>query len=112
MSAPFRYARILNGLSFLISRRSAISRRIRAMAGLSNPQSFGLDVVVEHARASSRERFCDAATYLGRPIAEQAAAAARATDLRRRRAGASCPGDQVLDGGGGDTGGEPLAVVP
>src|SRR5919201_911772 len=49
MSAPLRYARILNGLSSLISRRSAISRRIRAMAALSiavrmrfmpHPQTF------------------------------------------------------------------------
>ena len=35
MSAPLRYARILKGLSLLISSRSAISRRIRAIARLS-----------------------------------------------------------------------------
>ena len=52
MSAPLRYARILNGLSFLISRRSAISRRMRAIARLSKPQAFRLDAVVEHARAA------------------------------------------------------------
>ena len=56
MSAPLRYARILNGLSSLISSRSAISRRMRAIAALSKPQAFGLDAVVEQARAAGGER--------------------------------------------------------
>src|SRR5438270_6488451 len=102
MSAPFRYARILNGLSFLISRRSAISRRIRAMAGLSNPESVGLDVVIEHARTPAGERFGDRVAHFRRPIAEQAAATARTADLRRRGAGAACPRDKVLDRRGRD----------
>ena len=87
MSAPFRYARILNGLSFLISRRSAISRRMRAIARLSKPQSFGLDAVVEHARAAGGQRRGDRRARLRRTVAEETAAAACAADLGRRRAG-------------------------
>ena len=67
MSAPLRYARILNGLSFLISRRSAISRRMRAIARLSNPQAFRLDAVVEQARAAARERGGDRGRAPGGP---------------------------------------------
>ena len=81
MSAPLRYARILKGLSFLISRRSAISRRIRAIARLSNPQPFHLDAVVEHARAAVGQRGGDRRPRLRRTVAEQAAPPPRAAHL-------------------------------
>ena len=77
MSAPLRYARILNGFSFLISSRSAISRRMRAIAGLSKPQAFGLDPVVEHAGAAGGERRGDRGA--------RARAARSRTGSRRRR---------------------------
>ena len=77
MSAPFRYARILNGLSALISSRSAISARMRAMAALSNAEPFHLDPVVEHPRAARGERRRD-----GRP---RAAAGRSRRGIRRRR---------------------------
>src|SRR5947208_10092585 len=112
MSAPFRYARILNGLSFLISRRSAISRRIRAMAGLSKQEPFGLDVVIEHARTPAGERFGDSVMHFRRTIAEQAAAPAGPAHLRRRGAGSACPRDEVLDRRGRDARRKPLPVVP
>src|SRR5262249_42516148 len=82
MSAPLRYARILNGLSFLISRRSAISRRMRAIAWLSNEQPLRLDFVVENLRATRGERLGDRCTLGGRAEAEQTAAPTRAADLR------------------------------
>src|SRR6266852_5802609 len=87
MSAPLRYARILNGLSFLISRRSAISRRMRAIARLSKPEAFGLDMVVERPRAAGRERF-------GR----------RASGFRARH--------QIVDRRRRDAGRQALAVFP
>src|SRR5437899_13057414 len=87
ISAPFRYARILNGLSLLISRRSAISRRIRAIAWLSNSKAFGLDAVVQEARAAVRQRRRDRRACRGRTVAEQTAAASSAADLGRGGAG-------------------------
>src|SRR5689334_3989011 len=85
MSAPLRYARILKGFSSLISSRSAISRRTRAMAALSNPEPFGFDAVVEQPRAAGGER------------------------LRNRRLRAR---DQRVDRRRRDAGCEPLPVVP
>src|SRR5260370_40291869 len=87
MSAPFRYARILNGLSALISRRSAISRRMRAIAGLSNAQPFDLDVVIQQARAARAQREGDRRPCRRRAVTEETAPAARAADLRRGGAG-------------------------
>ena len=58
VSDALRYARILNGFSLLISRRSAISASMRAMARLST-------------RAHRRRRACRASTRLDRKI-EQA----------------------------------------
>src|ERR1700730_3955118 len=75
MSAPFRYARILNGLSALISRRSAISRRMRATAWLSNPQPFDLDAVIQEARAARLQREGDRRPCRRRAVTEQTAAA-------------------------------------
>src|SRR4051794_27789773 len=110
MSAAFRYARILNGLSPLISSRSATSRRTRAIAWLSKPQTFGLDAVVEHARAAGRERLGDGRADTGRAVAEQAAAAAGAAHFRGRRARGFRAGNQIVDGRGRHAGREPLAV--
>src|SRR4029450_7026261 len=83
MSAPFRYARILNGFSSLISRRSAISRRMRAMAGLSNPEPFPFDAPVEHAGAAGDESGGDRQLYVRWSVAEQTAAAASSPHLGR-----------------------------
>src|SRR5579862_9716531 len=112
MSAPFRYARILNGLSPLISRRSAISPRTRATDRLSNPQAFRFEAVLEQAGAAARERFSDTVARVGRSVAEKAPAAPRAADFRCRGAGLPGAGDQVVDGRRRDPGREPLPVVP
>src|SRR5437762_13174725 len=112
MSAPLRYARILKGLSFLISRRSAISRRILAIATLSNPQAFRLDLVLEQPRAPGRERRGDRALRVRRPVANQASAAARAADLGSRRAGRRGARDEIVDSGCRDARRQPLAVFP
>src|SRR6267143_569963 len=98
MSAPLRYARILNGLSFLISSRSAISRRIRAIATLSKPQPFHLDAVVEQARPAVGKRGGDRRMRPGRAVAEKTPAAARAAHLGGSRSGRRRAGDQVVDG--------------
>src|SRR4051812_19385384 len=112
MSAPFRYARILKGLSLLISRRSAISRRILAMAGLSNLQTFRLDVIVEQMRPSLGEGVGDRRPCVRRTKAEEAPAAACATDLGAGGARSCSPADQVFDGGRRHAGGEALPVGP
>src|SRR5688572_15046557 len=112
MSAPFRYARILNGLSSLISRRSAISRRMRATAALSNPEAFRFDPVVEQARAAPRQRLGDGCPGGRRAVAEQAASAAGAAHLGGGGAGRLGALDQVVDRGGGDAGRKAFAILP
>src|ERR1700674_278754 len=112
MSAPLRYARILKGLSFLISRRSAISLRIRAMPGLSKPQALGLDPVVEHPGASLGQRLGDCRSRGRRAVAEQASAAASAADFGRGGAGPPRACDQRLDGRCRRAGRKTLAGVP
>src|SRR5215510_13715664 len=112
MSAALRYARILNGFSSLISSRSAISRRMRAIAALSKPESFRFDAVVEQAGAAVGERLCDRPAGRRRAVAEQAAAAARAADLRCRGAGRKRAVDEIVDRRRRDARREPLAVVP
>src|SRR5262245_55062228 len=112
MSAAFRYARIFIGFSSWISRRSAISRRMRAIAALSNPQPFGVDVVIEQPRAAGGQRRFDRRPALGRTVAEEAATAARAAHFGRSRARARGSGDQIVDRRRRHTRGEPLAVVP
>src|SRR5262249_4530075 len=112
MSAPLRYARILNGLSSLISRRSAISRSTRAIAALSKPQAFGLDPVVEERGAAGRERIGDRAPLVRWTIAEEAAAAAGTAHFAGERAGRLRPPDQIVDRARRDAWRQPLAVVP
>src|SRR5215831_4227112 len=112
MSAPFRYARILNGLSFLISSRSAISRRMRAIWPLSNAQAFHVDVVVEHLRPAGSKRVGDRGSLLRRAVAEDAAAAAGAADLRGRGAGRRGARAERVDRRRRDAGRETLAVLP
>src|SRR4051812_4504461 len=97
MSAPFRYARILNGLSVLISSRSAISLRIRAIARLSKPQPFGLDAVLEQARSATGQRGGDRRARLWRTEAEKTATAARTAHLGGSRSGAGRAGNQIVD---------------
>src|SRR3954465_2709373 len=101
MSPPFRYARILNALSFLMSRRSAISLKILAISWLSNPKAFGLDVIVEEPRAAGGKRVRDPCAGCRRTVAEQAAAAAGAAYLRCGGASRLRPRDQILDDGSG-----------
>src|SRR5690242_6546305 len=121
MSAPFRYARILNGFSSLISRRSAISRRIRAMAALSiavrmrvvlQPQAVGFDVVVEQSRAAVHERGRDRVARFGRAVAEEAPAAAGAAHFRTDRARGAGARDQIFDRWRRHAGRKTLAVLP
>src|SRR5258708_15515284 len=99
MSAPLRYARILNGLSSLISSRSAISRRMRAMDELSMPldsESVALDRVVEQARAAAGQGARNRGTGLRRPVAEETSSATSTADLGRRRARPPRPRNQIL----------------
>src|SRR5438445_3567440 len=112
MSAPLRYARILNGLSSLISRRSAISRRMRAIARLSNPEAFALDLVVEQPRAARGEGASYRGARVGGAVAEQATAAAGAADLGGRRPRRPGAFDQIVDCRRRDARREPLAIVP
>src|SRR5262245_44700602 len=121
MSPTFRYARILNGFSFLISRRSAVSWRTREISLLRiarhggpsiDSQTIRLDLVVEDAGPSLGEGSRDRVMRSRRSVTEQATAAARATNLRRsgpRRAGAL---DELVDHRCRDTRREALAVVP
>src|SRR5262245_60920329 len=112
MSAPLRYARILNGFSFLISSRSAISRRMRAIPALSNLQPLGVDVKLEDTGAARGERLLDGGSLVRRAVAEEASAAAGAADLGCGRSGSRRAGDEVVDGGGRDARCKTLAVVP
>src|SRR5262245_17475903 len=112
MSAPLRYARILNGLSFLISRRSAISRRMRAIAWLSNHEPFGFEPEVQYARAAFRERSFDGRLCGRRAEGEQTPAAAGAAHLGRGRAGRRCASDQVVNRRRAYPRSEPLPVAP
>src|SRR5258706_14055884 len=112
MSAPLRYARILNGLSSLISRRSAVSRRMRAIAWLSKPQAFGLDAVVQQTRAPVRECCGDRLSRRRGTVAEQTTASPGTADFRPGRAGRSGASDKGLDDRRGDTRRQPLPVVP
>src|SRR6478736_8827917 len=112
MSAPFRYARILNGLSFLISSRSAISRRIRATAWLSNPKSLGFDAIGEEPGPAAGERGADRFMCGRWTVAEEAAAASGAAHFGCGRSGRVCAGDQIVNRRGRDTRREPLPVVP
>src|SRR5439155_2100702 len=112
ISAPERYARILNGLSFLISSRSAISPRMRAMARLSKPQAFRFDVILEQARTSRSQRRSDGVARRWRAVAEEAAAAARSAHFGGGRAGGRRARDEIVDRGRGHAGREALAGVP
>src|SRR5438552_6372765 len=112
MSAPLRYARILNGLSFLISSRSAISRRIRAIVRLSKPQTFRLDAVVEQARPAVSQRGGNRRMRLGPAVAEKTPAAARSAHLGGSRSGRRRAGDQDVDGWRRDARRQPLAGFP
>src|SRR4029079_19356448 len=112
MSAPFRSARILNVWSSLISRRSAVSRRIRAIAWLSKPQTLGFDAEVQKTRPSSGERFGDRRSRPRGAVAKQTAASPGAADFRSGGAGGGGASDQVLDGRRVATSRQPLPVVP
>src|SRR2546423_8744041 len=121
MSAPFGYARIWKGLSSLISRGSAISRRIRAMAALSiavrmrvvpQPQAFGFDAVVEQPRTAGCKRVGDRLACVRWTVAEETAAASRAARFRAGRTGGARTRDQIVDGRRRHAGRQPLAVLP
>src|SRR5260370_27283474 len=117
MSAPFRYARILNGLSSLISSRSAISRSTRAMPALSmrvplDAEAFALDGVVEQPRTAVGQRARNRGARVRRSIAEQTPSAAGTADFGRRRARLSRPRDQAVDRRRRDARRQTLAVLP
>src|SRR5919204_3463210 len=112
MSAPLRYARILNGLSLRISRRSAISRSICAIAALSKLQPFHLDPELEHPRASRGKRVSDGGSGLRRPEAEQTSATARAAHLRPRCTRGTCTQHQFVDHRRRDARRKSFAIVP
>src|SRR6476469_6793782 len=82
VSAAERYARILKRFSPLISRRSAISAKTCAMGWLSTREAVALDGVVEQASAAGGEAFRHCGTLVRRAVAEKAAAATGAADLR------------------------------
>src|SRR5262245_51737082 len=112
MSAALRYARILNGFSSLISSRSAISRRMRAIAALSKPESFRFDAVVQQTGAPAHERLRDRLAGSRRTVAEQTPAAAGAAHLCCRRARRERAIDEIVDRRRGDAWRKPLAVLP
>src|SRR5262245_36294787 len=112
MSATLRYARILNGFSPLISRRSAISSRMRAMAALSNPKAFHLDVEVEHSRAALRQGGCNRRSPVRRPITEKTAAASGAAHLGRGGTGGCGAAHQFVDFRRSDAGRQTFAIFP
>ena len=114
VSAALRYARILNGFSPLISSRSPISARTRAMARLSSAHRRcsdvsrdsgrqAVDAGFDHAALRSRcwksrsrapapaSAWRIAGTSVRLAEAEQAAAAAGAADLAAERAGRRAP---------------------
>src|SRR5712691_7466198 len=97
VSDAFRYARILNAFSPLISSRSAISANTRAIGWLSTCEAVALDPIVEHARTAGVERGGDRGAPGRRPVAEETAAAARAAYLGRRGASPPGAGNQILD---------------
>src|SRR5439155_12712687 len=102
----------LNGLSSLISRRSAISRRMRAIARLSNLEALGLDMVVEQPRAALRERVGDRGSRAWRTVANHAPAAARAAHLAGHRTGGLRARHQIVDRRRRDARRQALAVFP
>src|SRR5262245_31954865 len=112
MSATLRYARILNGFSPLISRRSAISPRIWAMAALSNPETFRLDVKIQDARAALSQCGGNCRPAVGRAVAEEAPAATGPADFRGGGSGRAGPAHQVIDFCGGHAGRQALPVLP
>src|SRR5688572_28033390 len=112
MSAPLRYARILNALSFRISRRSAISLRMRAIARLSKPETFHLDPVVEHARAARGQRAGNRRPGVWPTVAEQASAPSGTADLGGLRAGDGRARDQIVDRWRGHAGREAFPILP
>src|SRR2546428_2684304 len=97
VSDAFRYARILNAFSPLISSRSAISANTRAIGWLSTCEAVALDPVVEHARAAGLERGGNGCAPGRRPVAEKTPAAARAAHFGCRRASPPGAGNQILD---------------
>ena len=89
---------ILNGFSPLISSRSAISPRTRAMARLSKQKPLCFDAK-SRIRAPPAARASAMAPRVRRAVAEQATAAAGAAHLGRRRARRIARAISVVDGG-------------
>src|SRR5262245_27553260 len=112
MSEALRYARILNGFSFLISSRSAISCRIRAIAWLSNLKSARFDAVLEDTSPSDGEGFGNPRARRRRTVAEEAAAAPGAADFGGSGSGCRRARHQVVYRRRRDAGRQRFAVVP
>src|SRR6187401_1246591 len=112
VSAADRYALILNALSPLISRRSAISPSTSDNARLSTPEPVAFEGVVEDARATSCQCVPDRIACGRRAVAKETPAAAGAADLRGGCARSHGTCDQVVDGGRRHAWCKTLAVVP
>ena len=125
VSAAFRYARILKGFSFLISRRSPISASTRAMARLFkcgragesvdsglDRQACGLDAEIEQPGATVGECTPNRRYCVGLADAEQAPAASGAADLAAPGAGRAAAAEHRVDRRRRHAGCKPLAVLP
>ena len=119
MSAPFRYARILNGLSPFSSSMSPISPRMRAIAEVieaASPRQRG----ALRFRCGSRAERAPPAASASRTARPCRAAPGRtgSRHRRRRRPCAACAPaamrarDQIVNLRRGDARRQPLAVVP
>src|SRR5262245_35392979 len=112
MSAPFLYARLLNGFSPFNSSRSAVSLRMRAMGRLSNAQALCLDGEIEDSGAPARQRLAHGVTIPRRAVAEEAPATTGSTDLGSGRTCGMRSRDQAVDGGRCHARSQLLAVLP
>src|SRR5512135_686404 len=79
---------------------------------LLDDETVGFDEVVQNPGAAGRQGLPDAILVAGLRIAEQAAAAARAADLRGRRTRFSRARDQLVDLRRRHARRQPLAVLP
>src|SRR5690348_3469761 len=83
-----------------------------AMAALSKPETFRLDVKVEDARPALLQGRRDGRLAVGRSVTEQAPSATSAAHLCRRRACGSGPPHEVVDFRRCDARRKPLSVLP
>src|SRR5437667_3487439 len=85
---------------------------MRATTGLSNPEAFRFDAVLENTGAGTRHRLGDVCLCAWGTIEEHAAATASAADLGGRCSGRSGPVDERVDLGCCDAGRQPPSIGP